>query len=129
MTIPHLNLVLAWSWILLGFLSGMVLGLNFHREDWLGGYGSFARRLCRLGHISFFGLGTINLFFYLTVRTLPAIGAPGLTASWAFILGAVAMPICCFVTAFKPELRSLFAIPVVSLISGGSLFLWELIKL
>ncbi len=37
----NLNLFLAWLWILLGFVSGMVLGLFFHRENWLGGYGSF----------------------------------------------------------------------------------------
>ena len=33
------------------------------REDWLGGYGSFKRRLYRLAHISFFGLAIVNLMF------------------------------------------------------------------
>ena len=32
----QLNLFLAWLWILFGFLSGMVLGLFFHGEQWLG---------------------------------------------------------------------------------------------
>jgi hypothetical protein len=59
----HANLTLAWLWILLGFVSGMVLGLFFHRENWLGGYGSFQRRMYRLGHISFFGLGAVNALF------------------------------------------------------------------
>ena len=53
----NLNLFLGWLWILLGFVSGMALGMFFHRENWLGGYGSFKRRMYRLGHISFFGLG------------------------------------------------------------------------
>ena len=66
----QINLLVAWVWILLGFLSGFGLGLNFHREDWLGGYGSYKRRLFRLGHISFFGLGALNLMFYLTALRL-----------------------------------------------------------
>ena len=52
-----------WSGFLGGVLSGAVMGLLFHREDWLGGYGSRERRMVRLGHISFFGIGLINLFF------------------------------------------------------------------
>ncbi len=43
----QLNLLLAWIGILLGFISGSLLGLRFLREDWLGGYGSFKRRLYR----------------------------------------------------------------------------------
>ena len=31
----------------------------------MGGYGSFRRRLTRLGHIAFFGLGFVNLFYGL----------------------------------------------------------------
>jgi hypothetical protein len=48
------NLLAAWVGILMGFLSGLALGLCFHRENWLGGYGSFKRRLYRLAHISLF---------------------------------------------------------------------------
>jgi len=125
----EINLALAWLWILLGFLSGAILGLNFHREDWLGGYGSFARRLCRLGHISFFGLGALNLMFYFSARSL-GLGGGGLAcASWAFITGAVAMPLCCFGSAFRPALRHLFFIPVLSLITGGLATIWKIINL
>ena len=70
------NLFLAWLWILLGFVTGMVLGMFFHGENWLGGYGSFKRRMYRLGHISFFGLGAVNLLFCLTTQNLSP-GRPG----------------------------------------------------
>ena len=120
---PQLNLVLAWLWILLGFASGMVLGLFFHRDDWLGGYGSFRRRLYRLAHISFFGLGAVNLLFWLTVKNLSAPGATLGLASCAFALGAVTMPLCCVLTAHMPKARVLFAVPVVSLITGAVLML------
>ncbi|MGD0350868.1 MAG: hypothetical protein ABSB84_11250 [Verrucomicrobiota bacterium] len=124
----HLNLVIAWLWILLGFITGMVLGLFFHRESWLGGYGSFKRRMYRLGHISFFGLGAVNLLFYLTTQNLslasPTIGI----ASWAFIVGALTMPVCCMVMAHYPKAHLIFAVPVLSLITGGVLMLFLLLE-
>ncbi len=123
----QINLLAAWIGILLGFVSGMVLGLFFHREDWLGGYGSFKRRLYRLAHISLFGLGAMNLFFYLTARTL-APGAALSLASSAFIIGAITMPVCCVLMAHFPNTRSLFAVPVLSLIGGGVLTIVEVAK-
>ena len=123
------NLILAWLWILLGFTSGMVLGMFFHGENWLGGYGSFKRRMYRLGHLSFFGLGAVNLLFCLTVQNFSLAGPPIHFASLAFIVGAMAMPVCCAVMAHFPKAHLIFAVPVVSLIAGGILILWELIKL
>lgn len=124
----QINLLAAWVGILLGFLSGFALGLGFHRENWLGGYGSFTRRLYRLAHISLFGLGAVNLFFYFTARVLPASTMLSLSSS-AFITGAITMPICCLIMAHFPNTRMLFALPVVSLVSGGILTLLEVIKL
>ena len=108
----------AWFGILLGFVSGLVLGLFFHREDWLGGYGSFKRRLYRLAHISFFGLGVVNLLFYFTAKTFSTDSPLVEVASGAFIAGAISMPLCCIVMAHFPKARMLFAVPVLSLITG-----------
>lgn len=116
----QINLLAAWMGILLGFLSGLALGLFFHREDWLGGYGSFKRRLYRLAHISFFGLGAVNFFFYFTARTLP-MGSMLSLASSAFVAGAITMPICCVIMAHFPKTHLLFALPVLSLVTGGIL--------
>jgi hypothetical protein len=127
--VPQVNLVFAWAGILLGFLSGMMLGMFFHREEWLGGYGSFRRRMYRLGHISFFGLGAVNLFFWLTVKLNPVAGESLTTASIAFIVGAITMPLCCALMAHFPKLHLFFAVPVVSLITGGLLTLLEVVKL
>ena len=120
----HGNLLFAWGWILLGFVSGAVLGLCFHREAWLGGYGSWPRRMLRLGHISFFGLGVANLAFWVTVRLLPV--APALldVAAICFLIGGATMPLCCALAAFLPIARHFFAVPVLSLlVAGGTLFL------
>ena len=123
------NLLLAWLWILLGFISGMVMGMFFHRENWLGGYASFKRRMYRLGHISFFGLGVLNLMFCFTVQHFMLTGTAIHWASLAFVIGAIAMPICCAIMASFPKATMIFSVPVVSLITGGVLILKELIKL
>ena len=125
----HLNLILAWLWILLGFATGMALGMFFHGENWLGGYGSFKRRMYRLGHISFFGLGVVNLLFCLTAQTFSLTGPFTVVASWAFIVGAISMPLCCVVMAHFPKAHLIFAVPVISLIAGGVLTFMEVIKL
>ncbi len=123
------NLLLAWLWILMGFGSGMVLGMFFHGENWLGGYGSFKRRMYRLGHVSFFGLGAVNLLFCLTVQNFSLSGPLVHFASLAFVVGAITMPVCCVVMAHFPKAHLIFTVPVVSLIAGGVLILLEVIKL
>ena len=62
-----MNETFGWLWVALGLLSGTILGLRFQREDWLGGYASHRRRLVRLGHISLFGLGFLNILFAHTL--------------------------------------------------------------
>lgn len=125
----HLNLALAWLWILLGFLSGFVLGLFFHREDWLGGYGSFKRRLYRLAHIAFFGTGLVNFAFWLTASRLGWGGTMLNVASWAFAVGAITMPVCCVLMAQSQKFKLAFGIPVFSLMTGAAATLWKVIKL
>jgi hypothetical protein len=118
----RINLLAAWIGILLGFISGSVIGLFFHRDGWLGGYGSLKRRLYRLAHISLFGLGAVNLLFYLTTTTQTHVGGSLLPlASSAFIIGAITMPVCCLIMAHFPKTHLLFAVPVISLIAGALL--------
>lgn len=127
MNAPAINLALAWIWILGGFVSGMLLGLWFHDERWLGGYASHRRRLYRLGHISFFGLGIVNLAFYLTVRAAGLAGDAVRIASGAFIAGAILMPLCCVLMAHWPRVRLLFSLPVLALITGAAAVVLEVL--
>jgi hypothetical protein len=112
--IAGLNLLAGWIGMLGGVISGAAIGLFFHNEGWLGGYGSFRRRMTRLGHISFFGLGFVNLMFAFSIRVVEIPLFEARLASWCFIVGLVAMPICCFLTAWRKSLRHLFPIPVLS---------------
>lgn len=118
MEVASLNLLAGWLGMLGGVVSGAAIGLFFHRDEWMGGYFSFRRRMTRLGHISFFGLGFINLMFAFSIRTdeFPLFEVQ--IASLCFILGLVTMPLCCFLTAWRKPLRNLFPIPVLSVLIG-----------
>jgi hypothetical protein len=39
-------------------------------------------------------------------------------ASGGFLLAAVTMPVCCFLTAWKAGLRHLFPVPVLGVLTG-----------
>jgi hypothetical protein len=123
--VAQLNLTVAWVWMVLGTLLGLILGSFFQRDDFLDGYGSFKRRLYRLAHVAFFGLGILNILFFFTARVLPAPTAWISAASWSFVVGAVSMPTCCILVAHQPRLRNLFAIPVGSVLLGSFLTLRE----
>jgi hypothetical protein len=114
--------------LLLGCLGGAIPGLFFHRSDWLGGYASWQRRMIRLAHIAFFGIGFINLSFALTSRTL-GLDAGLQSTSILLIVGAVTMPAVCYLSAWKPAFRNLFFIPAMSLTVGIALFVWRIIQL
>ena len=122
-----MNLLAGWTSLLLGFVSGAVPGLYFWREEWLGGYSSWRRRMVRLAHIAFFGLGFINLFFALTVAQtgLSTATGPLHAASWLLLTGNVAMPAVCYLSSWRLPFRHLFFIPVLCLLSGVGILVKE----
>jgi len=122
--ISALLLRAAWAGFFLGVLSGAVIGLFFHREDWMGGYSSYRRRLTRLGHISFFGLGFVNALFAFTHHAMPLAGQPAQIAGISFLIAAATMPTVCFLTAWRKPWRHLFFIPVGSAAIGIVCVLW-----
>lgn len=122
-----INIYAAWTGFLLGCVAGAVTGLFFHEQDWMGGYGSWRRRMIRLGHISFFGIGLLNLAAALTARALGLEAGLG-AASALFLVGAAAMPIVCYLSAWRVTFRHLFFIPAVSVTAGVALFAWRLLS-
>ena len=115
-------LTFAWCWMTLGLLSGTAQGVWFHCEDWMGGYGSWRRRMTRLGHIAFLGTGMLNLALALTALVL---GLSGSAVNWSGVLlvvGAVTMPSVCYLAAWRKPFRHLFFVPVLSLTGGCGWF-------
>lgn len=123
-----LNMLFGWCWILVGMIAGAGIGLFFHRADWLGGYDSWRRRMVRLGHIAFLGTGILNVLFGLTLTGQSVAVAAGplmVTAVWAAIAGAVAMPITCFLAAAWRPARHAFFAPVACLLYGLAVLIWK----
>lgn len=120
-----INLYAAWICFLFGALAGATSGLFFHGEYWLGGYTDWRRRMVRLGHISFFGIGLLNLAFALTAESVGLTSGLELPA-YLLIIGAVAMPVVCYLSAFRDAFRHLFFIPAGAVTVAIIAFLWRL---
>ena len=112
------NILAAWLGILAGVLVGIVPGLFFHREDWLGGYASWARRLMRLGHVSFFGIALLNLAFAWTVHN-PGWRPESSVPAAALAIAQGLMPAVCYLAAWRPAMRRLFFLPVSCVLVGA----------
>jgi hypothetical protein len=122
-----LNICAGWIGFLVGIIAGAISGMKFHDENFLGGYASWKRRLIRLAHISFFGLALINLAFAVTVDKLGYMESVEI-GSISLVVGLITMPLVCYLAAFRPAFRHLFAIPVVSVLVGVVNVLWILMK-
>lgn len=127
MSSAHASLVVGWITMIGGVVSGSIIGLLFHNADWLGGYASFRRRLVRLAHISFFGIGFLNVLFGVTAAALPLDASATRVGSTALMIAAVAMPANCLLTAWREPFRHLFFIPVLAVTVGilSVLFGWR----
>ena len=123
----HANLIAGWVGFLAGGVAGAIPGLFFHKEKWLGGYDSWERRLIRLAHIAFFGIGLIYILFAISAQMLN-IDDGVKASSILLIIGAVTMPLVCYLAAWKPIARNLFFIPAGSVIVGSALFVWRMIN-
>jgi hypothetical protein len=121
-----INLYAAWIGFLLGALAGATTGLFFDRETWLGGYADWRRRMVRLGHVAFFGIGILNLGFFLTVEALD-VTAGARAPALLLIVGAVTMPAVCYLSAYRRGYRQLFFIPAGSVTVALALVTWMLL--
>src|SRR2546423_11267121 len=109
------NWEFGWGFLLLGFLSGAVIGLRFHREEFLGGYTALRRRMVRLGHICFVALGILNVVFALSPVTDSRAGR---VASVGFIVGATGLTTLRFLTAWREGFSRPFFTPGGALVHG-----------
>jgi len=78
--------------------------------------------LLRLGHIALAALGMLNVLYGLS----PASAGGGLGAllpGRLLLAGAVAMPLVCFLSAWRMPFRHLFFVPVVLLMTAVGLII------
>lgn len=112
-----MNWQAGWWLILAAFATGALIGLYFHKPEFLGGYDALPRRMVRLGHIALAALGMLNILYGLSPLPLPGT-THALWAGGCLLAGAVAMPSVCFLTALRTGFRHLFVLPVTLLVAG-----------
>jgi hypothetical protein len=109
------NEIFGWACILASVVMGLWMGIRFQQENWLGGYGTLARRMVRLAHIALAALGIVNIEFGRSVGELALSSGLVRATSFAFMVAAVSMPGCCLLIATKSRRFEMFALPVGSL--------------
>jgi hypothetical protein len=113
------NRRVGWLSTCVGAASGLILGLwsfdgPFAVPGWLGAYDETSRRLARLGHIAFFGLGILNILVAGELRR-SALGARGRrVASWAMNFGNVFLPLTLFAAAACRPFKYTMSAPAVA---------------
>jgi len=110
------NRRVAWACCATGVLVGLVMGLwSFDGPmpvpGWLGEYGSTPRRLARLGHIAFMGLGILNLLLVQELRVTGLSNRLARVASGTMNFGNIALPVVLLGAAVWPPLKYLLSVP------------------
>ncbi len=113
------SIAVAWSSIALGAATGLILSLwSFNGPlpvpEAVGAYDDLSRRLLRLGHIAFFGLGMLNI---MLARHLSACGASPRAARLALgsmNFGNILLPPTLIAAAFFTPLKYLSSLPAIA---------------
>ena len=124
-----MNRTIGWASLAAGVATGLVMGLwsfdgPLPSPAWLGEYSDTPRRLARLGHNAFFGLGILNILLSreLVESSLREKGRR--IASLSMNVGNVLLPISLFVAAIWPPAKYAMAIPATSVFVALCLAAW-----
>jgi hypothetical protein len=123
------NRSVGWASLAVGIAVGLVMGLwsfdgPLQPPAWIGEYADTARRLVRLGHIAFIGLGLVDI---LLERELvrSSLGQTGRSiASWSMVVGNVLLPITLFASAAYRPVKYFMAVPAGSVFVALVLTAW-----
>ena len=113
------NLAVAWSSLAVGALMGLVLGIwSFGGPvavpEWIGDYDALSRRLLRLGHIAFFGLGILNIMLSRHLGRSRSENYPRALALTAMNLGNVFLPITLIGASVFEPVKYLMSLPALA---------------
>jgi len=122
------NETFGWISVLAGLVMGLYMGLKFQREDWLGGYNAFPRRMVRLAHVALVALGMLNILYAQSAARHNLSGTLAEVASAAFVGAAILMPACCLWIAGRRRNFEFFAAPIGCLATGLILTIGGLLR-
>ena len=102
-----------------GAVTGLILGLwSFDGPipvpEFLGNYLDTSRRLARLGHIAFFGLGILNILLAQEIARTGLERKSMLWASRTMNFGNIFLPLTLFASSYFYPLKYFLSIPALS---------------
>lgn len=124
-----MNRSIGWASLAAGVATGLVMGLwsfdgPLPSPAWLGEYSETPRRLARLGHIAFFGLGILNILLARELSESSLRERGRRLASRAMNVGNVLLPINLFVAAVWHPAKYVMAIPATAVFVALCLAAW-----
>jgi hypothetical protein len=125
------NRRVGWICMAFGAGTGLVMGLwSFNgpvpTPQWLGDYQDVARRLARLGHIAFFGLGILNVLLAHELSAQRINGRSRRIASAAMNFGNIFLPVTLFAAAAYHPLKYLMPFPAMAVFVALTVTAWGL---
>ncbi len=117
-----LNRSVGWTSLAVGVAAGLVMGLwsfdgPLQPPAWIGGYTDTSRRLVRLAHIAFIGLGLIDILIARELAQSALRPKARAVASWSMAFGNVALPLTLVAAAIYSPLKYVMGVP------AGAVFL------
>jgi hypothetical protein len=124
-----MNRRVGWTSMAVGVGTGLLLGLwSFDGPmavpEWLGAYDATSRRLVRLGHIAFLGLGILDV---LLARELPRLALTrrlARVASGAMVFGNVLLPPVLLAAGAWRPCKYLLPFPATAVLVSLALVVW-----
>ncbi len=115
--IGELNIVWGWIWMVLGILSGSVIGMwafagPMKTPPGHHDYGDLPRRMVRLGHIALFMLPLINVAYGHRIDLLPISETLKVWGSYGMLVCMFGVPTFLFIGSVYLPAKYLEAIPV-----------------
>jgi uncharacterized membrane protein YiaA len=110
------NRVVGWTSLAVGVAVGLVMGLwsfdgPLQPPGWLGEYAGTSRRLARLGHIAFIGLGLIDILIERELVRSALGSTHRAVVSWSMAMGNVLLPVALFGAAIYRPVKYFMAVP------------------
>lgn len=124
-----MNRAIGWGSLTVGIATGLVMGLwSFDGPapvpTWLGDYGDTPRRLARLGHIAFIGLGILNILLARELEESSLGPTARRLASAAMNIGNVLLPITLFAAAAWHPAKYATGLPATCVFVALGLAAW-----
>jgi len=129
----QINIVLGWTWMLLGITSGSILGfwsfggpMKLPRgfED----YASLPRRMTRLAHIAFFALPMISILYGHSIDSIDVSDQLKLIGSYSFLVCMVGVPVFLLMASYYLPFKYLEVVPVSAGFVGLGIMAWGQLK-